>query len=102
MNTAALAAAAAATLGNATRIVITMEGGMITAIHADTPVEVAIVDYDTDADEGESDMLADVSDDGTTEKREDRAYLHLQDADVAPAFVATRFKQIEKLTCAQS
>lgn len=81
------------------RIVIVMDGGLIQTVNSDQPVEVVKIDYDTEgcSDEDGVVELQDVADDGTLIDNSEDAFITNIGADLAPAYVATRFTQCKEL-----
>jgi len=82
------------------RVVITMEGGCITSVCSDHPLEVAIVDFESDGGDAGY-QIANLSADHTPLQATEDAFLGIQSAEIDPAFVEARFKQIKELTCEQ-
>jgi hypothetical protein len=81
------------------RCVIVMDGGLVQSVLADVPLDVVKIDYDTDGCTLEDGIveLTDVDEDtGLERESESTAFISEIGSDLAPEYVAARFRQCEQ------
>lgn len=86
---ALLAEYEAAQAGKAPRLCIRLEGGVVQSVFADAPVDVLVIDYDTEGSDGE-DLFPMPQEDGSIEP----CFLNESGADVLPKEVERIYKAI--------